>query len=114
MSHAVDQSRMVKGFLVQEFFQVGSHFFFIFPVFQNGHHLIKHLYDFDIGAAVAGTLQRADRRRDHGIGVCQGRGYHMGGEGGVVTAAVLHVKDQSNVQNLRFQLCVAAVGTQDM
>ena len=36
----------------------------------------------------------------------------MGGEGRVITAAVLHMKHQGDVENLGLEVCVPAVGTQ--
>ena len=47
--------------------------------------------------AVLGPLERTDGRRDDRISIGAGGGYHMGGEGGVVAAAVLGVKHQSHV-----------------
>ena len=38
----------------------------------------------------------------------------MGSEGGVVAAAVLHMKHQGNIQYLGFQRGVRAVGTKNM
>ena len=56
MSHTVDQARMVKGFLVEQFFQIISHLAFIAPVRYFPFHFFKHLHHFDIGAAVAGAF----------------------------------------------------------
>ena len=38
----------------------------------------------------------------------------MGGEGGVISAAVLHVKDQHKIQNPGFQLRIVAVGPENV
>ena len=38
----------------------------------------------------------------------------MGGEGGVISAAVLHVKDQHKIQNPGFQLRIFAVGPENV
>ena len=58
----------------------------------------EHLHDLLVGAAVAGTLQGAHRRRDGGIDVGAGGGEHPAGKGGVVAAAVLGVEHQAQIQ----------------
>ena len=64
-----------------------------------------------------GALQRADGRRDGRIGVGAGAGQHAAGEGGAVTAAVVGVHQQAEVEQaglLMGELLVVAVGAQDM
>ena len=38
----------------------------------------------------------------------------MGGKGGVIAAAVLHMKDQRDIQYTRFQICILAVRPENM
>ena len=58
---------------------------------------------------MAGALERQDGRRHRGVDVGEGARHDVRGEGGVVAAAVLGVKDERKVERLRLQPRVAAV-----
>ena len=77
-------------------------------------HIVHHLHDLDVGAAVLGAFQAAKRRGHHRVGVRPGGGHYAGGEGGVVAAAVLHVQQQRDVQHVGFQVGVLPVGAQHL
>ena len=70
-----------------------------------------HLHDLDVGAAVLGTLEGRERRRDRRIGVRPRRGDHARGECRVVAAAVLHMKYQRKVEHARLERRKALVRT---
>ena len=56
MSHTVDETGVVEGFLVQQAGEIGGYFLLILPVFHLFLHVVEHLYHFDIGAAVLGAF----------------------------------------------------------
>ena len=114
MAHAVDQARMVEGLPVQEAVQIMSDLVLVRPVLYLRLHILKHLDHLDVRAAVAGALQGTDGRGHDGIGIRQGGGDHMGGEGGIVSAAVLHVEDHADIQDPRLQRRKLAVRAKDM
>ena len=75
------------------------------------------MHDLQVGAAVLGAFQRADGRRDGRVGVCAGAGQHAAGKGRAVTAAVVRMHQQTQVQQAGFlvgELLVGTVGGQDM
>ena len=98
MAHAVDEARAVSRLLPQQAAQVVPHRVVVRPVGHLGLDVSEHLHDLLVGAAVAGTLQGAHRRRDGGIDVGAGGGEHPAGKGGVVAAAVLGVEHQAQIQ----------------
>ena len=63
MAHAVDQALVVKGFAVQQLFQVGFQFFFVLLVVQILADVLHHLHHHQVGTAVARALEGAQRRR---------------------------------------------------
>ena len=91
MAHAVDQSCVVEGLPVKEPAQINGYLLLVGPVPDLLFHFLEHLNHLDVGAAVAGALQGTDGGCNDRIGIRQGRGDDVGGEGGVVTAAVLHM-----------------------
>ena len=103
MADAVDESGVVKGIPVEELFQIGAHLVIVLPVAHLPLDLVKHMHHLDVGAAVLGPLQAAQRRRNGGVGVGAGGGDDMGGKGGVVAAAVLCVEHQCHVQHPGFR-----------
>ena len=109
MAHTVDQAGMIKGFLVQNIVQIAADALFILPVGAIFHDILKHILHLQVSASMTGTFQGTDGRRDGRIGVCSGRSHHVGGERGVITAAVLGMEHQSRIQNLSFQFCVLSV-----
>ena len=56
MSHSVDQSGTVEGFLVQNIAQILADFIFIIPVTDVLFQIVKHTLYLDIGAAVLWPL----------------------------------------------------------
>ena len=75
------------------------------------------MHDLQVRAAVLGAFQRADGRRDGRIGVGAGAGQHAAGEGRAVTAAVIRMDQQAEIQQPRLlmgELLVGAVGAQNM
>ena len=100
MAHAVDQARFVKGLLVQQILEILPHLVLILPVPYVLLHVLKHLHHLDIGTAMLGTLQRGQGRRHTGVGVGSGGSYQVGSKGGVVTAAVLGMEGQTDIQHM--------------
>ena len=75
------------------------------------------MHDLQVRAAVLGAFQRTDGRRDGCVGVGAGAGQHTAGEGRAVTAAVVRMHQQTQVQQAGFlvgELLVGTVGGQDM
>ena len=101
VSHAVDQTGAVAGFLVQHLADKGRDLLVIFPVPDVRLEFLKLPEQLPVCAAVLRALQRADGRGDGGIGVRPGGGNGAAGEGGVVAAAVLGVADQTQVEQAR-------------
>ena len=71
--------------------------------------IIHHTHHFNVGAAMLGSLKRRKRCSNNRIGIRTGRSYHTGGKGGVISAAVLHVKNQGRIQNPCFQIRVLRI-----
>ena len=67
------------------------------------------MHDAQVRAAVAGALEGEDGRGNGRVGVGGGGGYDVRGEGGVVTAAVLGVEHQAEVEQLGFERGVGRV-----
>ncbi len=59
MSHAIDKTRMVKGVLVQKLLKVAGNLILVSPVPDFPLHLLEHLDNLDISAAVAGEPMAA-------------------------------------------------------
>ena len=97
MTEAIDQTGFVKDLSVQKVTQILLYLSLICPVPDLFLHVREHLDDLDIGAAVTGPLEGAQSRRNGGVGVCTGGRDQVGGKGGVITAAVLCVKNQADV-----------------
>ena len=113
MPHSVNQAGAVKGIFVQKLFEVFGHLILIFPICNIALHILKHLDNLDIRTAVLWPLERAEGSGNGGIGVRPGGGDDMRGEGGVVASAVLRMEHKGKVENLGFQLRIAAVRAQD-
>lgn len=67
------------------------------PIFYLFLHILKHLNNLNVGAAVAWTFQGADGCCNGRIGICQGGCDNMGGKGGIISAAMLHMQNKCNV-----------------
>ena len=59
MPHSIDQPCMVKGFLMEKVFQVIAYFILVRPILDNRLHILEHLYNLDVGAAVLWPFQGA-------------------------------------------------------
>ena len=68
--------------------------------------MLDHIADLDVGSTVLRALERAYAGGNRRIGVCAGGGSHPDGEGGVVTSAVLGVKNEHQVEGSGLELGV--------
>ena len=114
MAHAVHKALMVKGLFIYNFADVGAHFVLIGHVGNMGADIVHHLHDLDVRTAVLGALQAGKRRCNDRVGIRPRRSDHAGGESGVIAAAVLHVQQKSNIQNMGFQRGILLVGAQHL
>ena len=64
-----------------------------------GADILHHLHHLEVRAAVTRTLQRGHSRGYRGICIRAGGGNDAGRERGVVSAAVLHVEHEHDVQH---------------
>ncbi len=112
VAHTVDESATVAGLLVEDLQEVGRKLVVVAVIFDIGLNLVEHLLHLEVGTAVAGALEGADAAGDGGVGVRSRGGQHARGEGRAVTAAVLGVNDQAEVQEMRLGLGVLLVGTE--
>ena len=109
VAHSVDQSLMIKDFAVEHLREVRFHLLPVGRVFHVRADVVHHLHDLDVRAAVFRPFQRGKRGRHRRVRVGARRRDDACREGGVVSAAVLHVEDQRRVERLRLDLGVAAV-----
>ena len=114
VAHAVDQALAVEGFPVHDLAQVIVHGALVGGVGHVLAHVVHHLHDLDVRAAVLGAFQAAQRRRHYRVCIRPGGSHHAGGKGGVVAAAVFHVQQQRNIQYVCFQVGVLLVGAQHL
>ena len=112
MTHAVDQPLAVKGFAMEQLFQVGFQLLVVLDVVEVVPDVLHHMHDHQVGTAVARALEGAQRRRHGRVGVGAGGGDHTGGKGGVVAAAVLGVQQQRHVQHAGLQRGVLHIRAQ--
>ena len=77
-------------------------------------HVLDHVAGLEVGAAVLGTLKRADGSRVGRVGVGAGGGEDARGERGVVAAAVLSVQDEHDVEQHGLLVREALVAAQDV
>ena len=112
MPHTVDQSLSVKGLPVQNLLQISAHLLFVPSVRNVFLQIAHHLHHLDVGPAVLGPLQGGQRRRDNRIGIRPRGSNHTGGKGGIVSAAMLHMKHKGNIQHLCLQLRIFLVRPQ--
>ena len=57
VTHAVNKARAVERLLVQQRTQIARYLFLIGPVLDLLFHVLDHLHDLYVGAAVAGALE---------------------------------------------------------
>ena len=101
--HAVDQTRLVEGILIEQAREVAADFILVRPILDLLLHVLKHPHNLDVCAAVLRPLERAERRRDGRIRVRAGGGDDVRRERRVVAAAVLRVEHQRDVEHLRLK-----------
>ena len=109
MPEAVQQTRAVAGLLVQNLAQVIGNLARVIPFLDvrlDLGHLIHHP---PVGAAVAGAFERERRGGQHAVGVGVSRGDDVRRERGVVAAAVVGVKNEAQIQQIRLQPGVLGV-----
>ena len=52
MTHAVNQTSLVKGFFMEQFSEVFGNLLLVLPVLYMFLHIVKHSYNFNVGSAV--------------------------------------------------------------
>ena len=117
MAHAVDQAAAVAALLADDLAQELPHLVVVGGILHIFQNVVQLVHDLQVGAAVLGAFQRADGRRDGRVGVGAGAGQHAAGKGRAVTAAVVRMHQQTQVQQAGFlvgELLVGTVGGQDM
>ena len=112
VAHAVDQARAVAGLLAHNAAQVVGNLALVGPVVHMALDVEAHLAHLAIGAAVLGTLERADGAGVGRVGVGAAGGEHAAGERGVVAAAVLCLQHEHDVEHVCLVVGVCVVGTQ--
>ena len=98
MAYAVDEAGTVVGILAYHAAQITEQFAFVFPVVYGLLQVFDHVVYTDIGTAMLRTFQRTDACGNRGVGVGTGRRGHAHGKGGVVTAAMLCLQDEQQVE----------------
>ena len=112
MSHSVNQDGSVEGFLAEHTVQEIRDLLVVLPIGDGRPELVKHAHDFEVRAAVARPLKRAQRSRDRRVGIRTRRRHDVGGEGRVVAAAVLGMQHERHVEYERLEFGEAAVRAQ--
>ena len=112
VADTVDQTLTVKCLLVEDLFEVCGDLIFVRPIRDVLFDVGKHLCDLDVCTAVAGTFQGAEGSRHCRIGIGARRGDNMVCKGRVVTAAVLGMQDQCDVEDARFQLGILFIAAE--
>lgn len=104
VSHAIDQTGAVKGALVKDGCQIFFDLFVVGPVGDAAFEIVKHVAHTDVGTAVARSLERAERAGDSRVGVRASGGDDARGERRVVAAAVIRMEDETEIEQLGFEL----------
>ena len=112
MTHTVNQTGMIECILVQEPAEILSDLLLVLPVVHPLLHIVKHLNNLDIRAAVLRPLQRAERRCHGRIGIRTGGRYNMHRKARVIAAAVLCMQHHCKIENLCFELRVFLITAQ--
>ena len=109
MSQPVDEARPVARLLLGDLSQVRLDGLGVVPILHVFLYLVHLLHDAQIRSSVAGPLEgkngRGYRRIDVGVGARHDVGY----ERGVVSAAVLRMKNERQIESLGLKLRVAPV-----
>ena len=112
MTHTVDKSRVVEGFLVEYLAEEIGDLAFVLPVLDILLYALEHLTDLDIRTAVLGSFERTYSRRVCRIRVCSRGGQDAAGKCRVITAAVLCVEHKHNVEQFCLLIGELSVGTE--
>lgn len=114
VAHAVDEAGAVEGFTGEDLAQIIGNFAVIVPVLHVSLDVFDHGVGALVGGAVAWPFEGADGGGDGGVGVGAGRRNDVGGESGVVTAAVVGLEDQAEIENFCFERGEFAVFANEM
>ena len=112
VTHTVDQTAAVACLLVQDLQEEIRQLVVVLGILDVGLDAVEHLHHLQVGAAVAGSLQSADAAGDGGVGIGTRGGQDAGGKGGAVTAAVLGVNDQAEIQQVSLGLGILLIRAQ--
>ena len=112
MAHTVDETAVIVRLLAHDLRQIVGYLIVVFPVLHVLFDFALHGQDLVVCATVLAALERADGRRVRRVRVGIGRRQHARCERGVVTAAVLGVQAQHDVEHARFLRREMAIGTQ--
>ena len=112
MSHSIDETLVVKYLTIHHFSKVCSHLILVIPVLHMRTDVLHHLHHLDVGTAVLWSLKGGHGRRDSRVCICTCRCNHTGGKCGVVSTAVLHMKNKRHIKHPCFKLCVLIVSSE--
>ena len=112
MAHAVHEPGMVERLALDHARKVVDHLVVVFPVFNLLLGLCVHGANLVVRTTMAAALQRPDGGCVRGIRVSVGGAEHARGKRRVVTAAVLSVQAQHDVEHARLVGRELAVGAQ--
>ena len=73
--------------------------------------IFHHLLNLNVGTTMLWTFQRTKCSSHNGVCVGARRSDNACGKGGVISAAMLHVKDKCNIKNKCFQFCKFLIRT---
>ena len=108
VAESVDEAGAVVRLAAQHPHQVLVDFGRVLPILDLAPQVAEHIGDHHIGAAVQATFQGADPRGDGRVDVRLRGARHAHGEGRVVTAAVLGLRNHQQVKHSRFHRRVVA------
>ena len=67
VSHTIDKTSLIEGFLMEELAQILSYLFFIGNILNMLLQILEHAYNLDVGTAVLRSLQGTKGSCDCGI-----------------------------------------------
>ena len=109
MTHAVDQSFLVKSLFVYQLVKIISDLLLILRVADIGSQVIHHLHNLDVGATVFRSLQGSQGCRHNRVCIRPGWSNNMRCECGIITATMFHVQHQSHIQYTCLQFCILLI-----
>ena len=104
MSDTIYQTGLVIGFLVEHAGEVGINLIHIRPVLNVFLQVVEHIGNLDIGASMKRAFQGTDTCRYRRVSIRPGRRSDAYGKSGVVTATMLCLKNQQQVERAGIQL----------